>query len=262
MLYTKIQRRMVRYIFRLKTFVSSFLHIKELDYGTGIVIYTNTIREYETRANSSKKEPEMIDWIEKNSEQGKVMFDIGANIGAYSLVAAKNDLQVYSFEPAYQNFYQLNNNITLNRMDQKINAFPVAFSTETKVEKFNYLEASIGTSKCFYNEENKYHLDDKIMIRKSTMIYSLDDFIKIFKLPNPYMLKIDVDGAEFDILKGAKKTLLTNELQHLIIEIDDTLNSIDEMKFYLEKHDFVFIEQYNRNNQVYNCIFTKKAKDK
>ena len=168
-----------------------------------------------------------LEYIERNSKKSNVMFDIGANIGAYSLVAAKNGLSVFAFEPAYQNFYQLNRNITLNNVDSMISTFPIAFSTKTKIEKFNYIDATTGSSKCYYNEGNKYHLDEKVIIQKSTMIYALDDFIEKFGIPIPDMLKIDVDGAEFEILKGANKILEEENLKFIIIEIDDDLNSIE-----------------------------------
>lgn len=257
MIIRKIKNRYIRYAFKIKDSIKNLYAKRKLDYADNLYIYTDTLREFNTRANSAQKEPEMIDWIEGNSGKYSTMYDIGANIGAYSLVAAQNNLNVFAFEPAYQNFFQLNNNVTLNNFDGKIKTFPVAFSSETKIEDFNYIESSIGTSKCFYNEENKYHLNESVKIKKSMMIFSLDDFIDLFRLPIPEMLKIDVDGGEFDILKGAPKTLQRKELRELIIEIDDHLNSIKEIESYLAQFGYQFVQSFHRDTEVYNCLFTR-----
>ena len=63
----------------------------KMDYKTeDIFIHVDSLREYASRINSAKGEPGTINWIEKNIKQGEVLFDIGANVGAYSLIAAYN----------------------------------------------------------------------------------------------------------------------------------------------------------------------------
>ena len=50
------------------------------------------------RANSDRREPETIRWIESMS-RGQILYDVGACVGAYSLVAAYNGIRSYAFEP-------------------------------------------------------------------------------------------------------------------------------------------------------------------
>ena len=221
---------MIKYIFYVRKLTSKWLSVKMLDYHQNILIHTDTYREYMTRANSAKKEPEMIEWIEKCAKKYSTMYDIGANVGAYSLVAAQNGLKVCAFEPAYQNYYQCQRNITLNNFDDKIRLFPVAFSTDTKLAEFNYIDATTGSSRGYYNEEGLFHLDEAVTIRKATMVFSLDSFVETFLLPLPQMLKIDVDGGEFDILKGSSAVLSSETLKELIIEIDDVFHSSENYR--------------------------------
>ena len=69
------------------------------------------------RLNSCRKEPETVAWIERFVRPGDVVFDIGANVGAYSLVvdrAAGGQCTVYAFEPSFSTFAQLSRNVALN----------------------------------------------------------------------------------------------------------------------------------------------------
>ena len=69
--------------------------------------------------NLFKKEPETIEWIEKFSPE-TVFWDIGANVGIYSIYAGLNpNLNIYAFEPASNNFNLINQNIKINKMDEK-----------------------------------------------------------------------------------------------------------------------------------------------
>ena len=62
------------------------------------------------------KEPETIEWMDRLFKSDEVMWDIGANIGLYSLYAARaKGLKVFAFEPESTNFARLNNNINLNQ---------------------------------------------------------------------------------------------------------------------------------------------------
>ena len=74
------------------------------------------------------KEPETIAWI-NSFEKDSIFWDIGANIGIYSLYAALiQSVQVVSFEPSSFNYFLLNKNIYLNKKDQNIRAYNIAFS--------------------------------------------------------------------------------------------------------------------------------------
>lgn len=97
-----ITRKYLNLVFGIRKLVNNFHGMRKLDYNKkSLYIFTENIREFETRANSCLKEPETIKWIEDNSKKCKVFYDIGANIGAYSLVAAINGMKVLAFEPSF-----------------------------------------------------------------------------------------------------------------------------------------------------------------
>ena len=77
------------------------------------------------------KEPETIQWINNFDKTKKIIFwDIGANIGLYSIYAATKfkEIEVIAFEPSTSNTRVLSRNISLNKLTNKINIFQLALS--------------------------------------------------------------------------------------------------------------------------------------
>ena len=204
-----IKYRYYKYLFKFKKKVIKFNRISTIDYKRKLFIACDNLRELETRANSCKKEPELINWLEiNNNKEKQILWDIGSNVGAYSLVAATMGYKVLSFEPAYQNYFKLHENISLNKLDEQIEAFCISFGDKLQTGNFNIFETSFGSSKGNYNADNYYQVNRadyfqnlKKICQKKTLVFSIDSFIKIFNLPEPSLIKIDVDGGEFEILK-------------------------------------------------------------
>ena len=98
-----------------------------------------------TRVNSIfSKEPETIEWI-KSFENNSIFWDIGANIGIYSLYASQiKGINVCSFEPSSFNYFLLNKNIYLNKKDKSINAFNIAFSNKVKIDTLYMSSIDVG----------------------------------------------------------------------------------------------------------------------
>ena len=134
-----------------------------------------------------------------------------ANIGAYSLISASKfaeDISVYAFEPSPANYASLVNNIRLNKYSDIISAFPIAFGIENKIDTFNQSSFHPGSAEHALGEPIDYKGNIfKPIFKHSVISLNLDSFIDLFKAKNPTHIKIDVDGVEFEILKGAKNTI-------------------------------------------------------
>lgn len=259
-LINRIKRSIFARWFKIQDRLNRIGKVRILDYeGAELCVLAGNLREAETRANSCAKEPETVEWIEAYCKPGTVFYDIGANIGAYSLVAAANKAQVYAFEPAYQNFFRLCQNVSLNNMDSLISCFPIAFSSSTAAKNFVYLETSIGTSRCYHNKEIDLQLNvPHQVIRKKTLIYRLDEFQAQFELPCPHMLKIDVDGAEKEIIEGASQILANPELKTVLIEIDELKFQSNQILEILHRFRFAVEGKHHRSGKIYNYI-TKRG---
>jgi FkbM family methyltransferase len=181
----------------------------------------NSLERYRCETFFSK-EPETIEWINTYFEKEDTFYDVGANIGVYSIYAAIRypNMSVLSFEPYINNYWRLCQNINLNNV---VNIIPLnlALSDSTSIEEFFIKDERVGSSGNqigenidengqFFETLNRFHVP----------CYSFDNFIKEFSLPIPNHIKIDVDGVEDKIVAGMKHTLLNSSLKSILVEIN------------------------------------------
>lgn len=196
--------------------------VSALDYRPHrILLHVDSELEYRVRCRSASKEPETVQWIEQYFRDGEVFYDIGANVGAYSLIAAKSfpRLSVYAFEPSALNFGQLVRNVALNGCGETVLPLAIALGEKTRMETFNYQNLSRGgalhTIGEPVTEKGRRFVP---ALRQKIRIASLDDVVREYELPQPSHIKIDVDGAEGRILEGARATLAAPSLRTLLLE--------------------------------------------
>jgi len=247
----------------MKVFLKSHLKVvKKMDYEKSVIVLdVSSSMEQNVRLNSCHKEPETVHWIESFFKSGEVFFDVGANVGAYSLVAAKcfkGALKVYSFEPSFLNFGQLCHNIYLNGCGETIVPFNVAFSSKTAVDWFNYRSLTVGGAMHALGEPKDDFDQVFTPVFKQPMLgFTMDDFIVHFSLPVPHHIKIDVDGIEYQILQGAVKTLNDSRVQSILLELVDGETQITG---FLQDKGFVLHERYPQpGSPLANCIFKRTA---
>lgn len=171
-----------------------------------------------------EKEPETIAWIDRwrVSIGGGVFFDIGANIGIYSLYAAyrHRDFQIYSFEPVSNNYIALQQNVWLNLWDN-VHPFNIALADENKITELYLSDNRVGNSgaqiSAAVNEKREAYVPVRI---EKVLSFSLDRLITEFGLPVPNFVKIDVDGHETDILNGMTQLLSEPAFTSLLVEFN------------------------------------------
>ncbi|WP_052224004.1 FkbM family methyltransferase [Comamonas testosteroni] len=169
------------------------------------------------------KEPETLEWIDSFSE-GDVLWDVGANIGMYSIYAALRGINVVAFEPHFGNYFQLCANIYMNGLQDKIKAYCFALSEDISAGTINLASISIGTALSSFNNDLDYLGNPYIpAFRQGMMGCSIDQLVKLFGMDVPNHLKIDVDGIELDIVKGARQTLSDPKLKSVSIELVEML---------------------------------------
>lgn len=165
------------------------------------------------------KEPETIEWLD-TFKPGEIFWDIGANVGLYSIYAARvRGAKVMAFEPAAANYFLLNRNIEVNRLDGEITALCIALSSDQSVATLNMRNTQLGGALSSYNsttDENGRAFTP--VFRQGMLGDSVDGFIARYGVPTPDHIKIDVDGIESAIVAGAVKTLPA--VQSVSIELD------------------------------------------
>jgi len=172
----------------------------------------------------STKEPETLEWIDR-SEEGGVLFDIGANVGLYSLYyAASNKGKVYAFEPSVFNLALLAKNIYENNLQDKIKIVTNPLTQENQFANFTLSTIEEGAALSAFGVE--YGHDGEV-IKKSLTYQTLGlslDFLLRNKIitDHPNLIKIDVDGIEHLILGGALETLKHPSCKTVLIEINNS----------------------------------------
>jgi FkbM family methyltransferase len=181
--------------------------------GEGLRIYADRARQYVAGANEIPVQEAFAAHI----KPGQTFFDIGANVGFFTLLGAKlvsSSGKVFAFEPVPQNAEAIRRNVGLN-----------GFSNVTVMEKA--VSRRSGTGDLVLSRHpggatlttGDIAPPDMIGI-KSVAIVSIDDLISIGEIPPPHVVKIDVEGAEVEVLEGMAETVRKHR-PVLIYEIDD-----------------------------------------
>ena len=183
----------------------------------------NWITQYRWQTYN-EKEPETLDWIDQRLGEGDVLFDIGANIGVYTLYAALRHpgVRVVAFEPEYSNLHLLRDNLVANGLQDRVEVYALALSDRTGVSQLHLQDLAPGSA---LHTESRDRLDRTfagraVVWREGIAVMTLDAFCDETGL-SPQALKIDVDGSEPGVLAGARRTLASTALRSVILEMPD-----------------------------------------
>jgi len=155
--------------------------------------------------------------------QDDLFIDIGANIGAYTLLASGHiGSKTIAFEPVPSTYLYLKENIGLNNIGSRTDLRNLGLSDSKGVLKFT--SGLDAINHVVYPDDSQ---DSVIEVPVDTLDNSLGSL-------NPIMLKIDVEGYETMVIKGATETLNNNNLKAIIIELNGLANEFgfDEVKIH------------------------------
>lgn len=226
--------------------------------GEDIHLYCPNLNVFKRCDSFLRKEPETIEWIATFSS-GATLFDIGANIGLYSLLAAKKGLRVVAFEPESQNFAVMNANIYLNSLDDRMAGLNIALSDRNALDYLYMPVFSVGTAFNQFGATPESAAEQaRGAFKQAVVSYTLDTFIQKFPEHVPTHIKIDVDGIEAKIIAGAARTLESPGVQSMLVELDGNLTDDQEaMQCILSKGFKVASQTPKADTGVYNCIFRR-----
>lgn len=168
------------------------------------------------------KEPETIEWID-TMDDGDVLFDIGANVGVFTMYAAiKRNVKVFAFEPLAANYYLINRNIEKNNLSDHATAYCLALNNEDMIGSMHIQNTGFGSAVSSFNDPVNHNGERfEAKFEQGMLGMTLDTFIANYQPDFPTHIKIDVDGIEDKIIKGAPKTLADKRLKSISIELDE-----------------------------------------
>lgn len=168
-------------------------------------------------------------FIEKDynlvSNESIIVFDIGMNVGISSLFFAVNNnvTQIYSFEPVVTTYNQAVHNFELNPMySNKIKAFNFGLGGSTRVEKVLYNSQAKGN--CGIRLDLSLVIDKDNAEEIEINIKNISDILPDLMAKHPQqkkVLKIDCEGAEYEILQKLNDSNLLADIDILLIEWHD-----------------------------------------
>ena len=200
------------------------------------------------------KEKGTIEWID-GFKKKDLLWDIGANIGIYTLYASIiSKVNVVAFEPIINSAQVLRKNIELNNLSRNIKLLNIAIGKKNSNTKIFYESNHAGSARHSLIKDTRTKKFENILCFSPSFILKQ----KIVDYPNH--IKIDTDGNELEILKNMSEILKYKKLKSLCIENEfgkgesfrkkNIIKILKKNNFYLKKIDFL--------NVGYNMFFYRK----
>lgn len=164
----------------------------------------------------SSKEPDTLMWIDSFQNES-VLWDVGANVGLYSIYAGLKGVQVTAIEPSVFNLEFLARNIVINQVSDRVRILPIAVGSDKIGFSTLHLPSTAwgNSQNDFATPMGQSGTQQSFAWKYETLGMSLSDLFHVLHLPLPHYLKIDVDGLEPDILEGGS-AILQNVISVLV----------------------------------------------
>ena len=198
-------------------------------------------------------------FVLKELNKNDLFVDAGANVGHFTLLAAGvANVEVIAVEPIKNTFLKLKKNVDLNELSKRVKLFNIGLSD------------TIGTLH-FINNMNVMNKVSNNVGENTTEV-EVTTLDILLKDQNPTLIKIDVEGFEYFVLKGAKKVLRKPSLKFLMIEFNNSGKSFgisdDEVFKFVLEHGFIPVKYDVENSKLvpisgyntskFNTLFVKE----
>ncbi len=203
-------------------------------------------RLYENRNHDIQSNGELTILKKLSTFDPLIIVDGGANVGNYALLASKIcvNAKIFSFEPVNDTFSQLENNV---RNNPNITPIRKGFYYENCKKKINLFSSNEHSS--IYNLEGlSYDTLDGINIE----LYKGDDFIKDYNIDEVDMLKLDLEGAEYDALLGFENAVKNGKIR--LIQFEYGYINITTKKLLIDFYNF-----FEANGYIVGKVFPKNV---
>ncbi len=184
-----------------------------------------------------------FDQLDKNITP--IIFDVGANIGDYSKAIHSifgERLQLYCFEPSRETFAILKENV---KNHNNIKPYNVGFGQENK-QMVLYSDKKGSGLASLYDRKLEYH-GVTMGQQENVIIRRLDDFCRENNIKHIHFLKMDVEGNELNVLKGAEGMITSKSVDYIQFEFGGC--NIDSRTFFKD-----FFDLLHPNYNIYRIL--------
>ena len=189
-------------------------------------------------------------------KEGDIVVDIGAHIGLYTIISSKRvgaNGKVVAIEAHPSNFEMLKSNIKLNQLT---NVIPLNYAVYSKETKIKLYLPEVESGYTIYNTimSNRARTEDKFVEVNAN---TLDYLLQLNKITDVNWVKIDVEGAEFEVLKGASNVLSKSKDIALLIEVHGLDNHIPILEFVSSYNFKIEFEKSNKTGDWRHIVLRK-----
>jgi len=178
-------------------------------------------------------EPALTSYVQSGLVKRGNVIQAGGNCGLYALCLTKHFDTIFTFEPDPVNFYCLVNNCQIAQVVK----FNLALGNKhSKVKSFVVQDDNLGM-----NTVKEISQEDKIYVPQVPL--------DVFNFDNVTLIMLDVEGMEYPVLRGAKKTILNNKPM-IILESYD-VNLTKKIEKYLSSFGYVLHDILGNSDKVY-----------
>lgn len=192
------------------------------------------------------KEEGTIAWIREHLRPDDVFYDIGANIGTYTVFAGCRlgvGGKVIAFEPHVPNASSLIENAVLNRLESTVQLVTAALTNHEGYARFNYLSTLVSTSTSQYGTTSYAGESFEPKFVEIKHGCTIDLLWRLKLIAPPDLIKIDVDGLELDVLGGMRELLASSERpRSMQVELD--VDSADGIIRFCEALGYVLTQRH------------------
>lgn len=165
------------------------------------------------------------DALVANLEPGETVFDVGAHVGYYTIVASievGESGSVFAFEPRPLNYCYLARHVRINDVGN-VRLSQVGVASKSGRLRFN---TRTGTGTGHISADGPLEID----------VISIDDELKQGRLPRPDFIKIDVEGGETEVLQGCEQTVSEHRPKFLVATHDQQQHEF--VMGFLKRHGY------------------------
>ncbi len=225
----------------------------------GNFILDNAALKYYLLAGTVCDADEMMSKMTGHIGKCLISFDVGANTGITTVWLAKHSRKVYAFEPEMSNCNTLKCNLLINQINN-VKLENTAISNFNGYGTLHILEGyghhSLGNPKTTSE-----------VAQKKVKIQTIDSYCYKNKIDSIDILKVDVEGFEAEVLKGAKKMIKGKKIKFIVFEISDKIllelnkdkmtifNFLTKNKYFVKNLDNEILSVDQFKNYVQNDLF-------
>jgi len=200
------------------------------------------------------KQPATIRWID-SFHPNSVFWDVGANVGIYSLYAARRgDTRVVAFEPAAVNYFLLAANCEANKLDRQVECLLVGLGDKRAVARFDVSQFSPAGSFSVRKADGLRHA------QQAALVVSMDELIEGYELPCPNYIKIDAPGMSEAVVAGGMRMLQRPEVREVHIELREQSRGGPRIIEMLERSGFVIAGRHAHGGGTEDMTFARRSR--